>query len=102
MKLTEYFGLLNELSSEMILGEWTQSVCNTCISVATDNLLPVNYWRSRMKLYLRPDGDFKPFNNGGVDNLMNQMERNNRERRFLELVLNEDTVYELMMVGHSN
>ena len=42
MKLTEYFGLLNELSSEMILGEWTQSVCNTCISVATDNLLPVN------------------------------------------------------------
>ena len=55
-----------------------------------------------MKLYLRPDGDFKPFNNGGVDNLMNQMERNNRERRFLELVLNEDTVYELMMVGHFN
>ena len=65
-------------------------------------LLPVNCLRSRMKLYLRPDGDFKPFNNGGVDNLMNQMERNNRERRFLELVLNEDTVYELMMVGHSN
>ena len=52
-----------------------------------------------MKLYLRHDGDFKPFNNGGVDNLMNQMERNNRERRFLELVLNEDTVYELMMVN---
>ena len=70
--------------------------------MTSDSLLPGNYLRSRMKSHLRPDGDFKLFNNGGVDNLMNQMERNNRERRFLELVLNEDTVYELMMVGHSN
>lgn len=91
MRLIEYLELPNELSSVMISGMGVSMY-----------LLPVNCLRSRMKLYLRPDGDFKPFNNGGVDNLMNQMERNNRERRFLELVLNEDTVYELMMVGHSN
>ena len=42
--------------------------------------------------------EYRPFNNGGPKNLMNQIEQNNRERRFLKIALSEDTVQELLEV----